>query len=221
MAGPAATSRPHNVPFVLLGAGLLWFGWFGFNAGSALHANELAGSAFVNTNTAAACAMLGWILMERLRDGMASTLGAASGAVAGLVAITPAAGYVTPVGSIVIGLLAGGVCALATAVKGKVGIDDALDVGAVHLVGGALGALLIGLLGSSDIGGRDGLFYGGGSRLLREQIVAVAAVVAYSFVVSLIIAGAVRLVHRLRVTADEEAEGLDTTQHGEVAYRLW
>ncbi|WP_306280718.1 ammonium transporter [Frankia sp. AvcI1] len=218
---PSGDFRPHNVPFVLLGAGLLWFGWFGFNAGSALHANELAGSAFVNTNTAAACAMLGWILVERLRDGMASTLGAASGAVAGLVAITPAAGYVTPVGSIVIGLLAGGVCALATAIKGKVGIDDALDVGAVHLVGGALGALLIGLLGSSDIGGRDGLFYGGGSSLLREQIVAVAAVVAYSFVVSMIIAGAVRLVHRLRVTPDEEAKGLDITQHGEVAYRLW
>ncbi|WP_101830842.1 ammonium transporter [Frankia canadensis] len=218
---PTGDFRPHNVPFVLLGAGLLWFGWFGFNAGSALSAGRLAGNAFINTNTAAACALLGWIIVERIRDGMASTLGAASGAVAGLVAITPAAGYVTPMGSIVIGFLAGGACALATAIKGKVGIDDALDVGAVHLVGGALGALLIGLLGCSDVGGRDGLFYGGDAGLLREQAVAVVAVVAYSFVASLLIAGAVRLVHRLRVTPDEEVEGLDTTQHGEVAYRLW
>jgi Amt family ammonium transporter len=215
---PGGNFRPHNVPFVLLGAGLLWFGWFGFNAGSALSAGELAGVAFMNTNTAAACALLGWIGIEKMRDGHATTLGAASGAVSGLVAITPACGYVSPLGSIVIGFLAGGTCALATAIKGKVGIDDALDVAAVHLVGGALGALLIGFLGTADTGGADGMFYGGGSELLKEQALAVGSVVAYSFFASLIIAGFINAVKRMRLSADEEREGMDTVLHGETAY---
>ena len=160
--------RPHNVPYVLLGAGLLWFGWFGFNAGSALAANNLAGYAFVNTNTATAAALLGWILVEKLRDGHATTLGAASGAVAGLVAITPAAGFVSPVGSIFVGLLAGVICCLCTTIKFKLKLDDALDVGAVHLVGGVLGALLIGFFGTKVTGiGVDGIFYGGGAHLLQ------------------------------------------------------
>ncbi|MBL7501033.1 ammonium transporter [Frankia sp. CNm7] len=215
---PDGNFRPHNVPFVLLGAGLLWFGWFGFNAGSALKANELAGFAFVNTNTAAACALLGWILTEKLRDGRSTTLGAASGAVAGLVAITPAAGYVTPVGSICIGLIAGVVCASVTGIKGKIGIDDALDVGAVHLVGGSLGALLIGFWGSSQTGGADGFFYGGGLDLLTKQALAVGAVVAYSFIVTLVIGYLIRMFVRMRMSVDEEREGMDIALHGERAY---
>ena len=142
---PGGDFRPHNVPYVLLGAGLLWFGWFGFNAGSALGANNVAATAFVNTNTATAAAILGWLLVEKLRDGKATTLGAASGAIAGLVVITPACGFVSPLGAICLGLIGGAACALATGLKRKIGIDDALDVGAVHLVGGVLGALLIGL----------------------------------------------------------------------------
>src|SRR4051794_36742011 len=155
--------RPHNLPFTLLGAGLLWFGWFGFNAGSALGANNLAGYAFVNTNTATAAAMLGWIVVEKFRDGHCTTLGAASGAVAGLVAITPAAGFVSPMGSILLGFVAGALCSLAVLLKYRLGYDDALDVVGVHLVGGVAGALLIGFLGTKATGiGLDGVFYGGG-----------------------------------------------------------
>jgi Amt family ammonium transporter len=217
---PGGSFRPHNVPFVLLGAGLLWFGWFGFNAGSALSAGQLAGMAFMNTNTATACALLGWITIERLRDGHATTLGAASGAVSGLVAITPACGFVSPLGSIVIGFLAGGACALATAIKGKVGIDDALDVGAVHLVGGSLGALLIGFLGTNDTGGANGLFYGGGTKLLQEQILAVASVVTYSFLVTLVLAAAINVFKKIRLSPEQEREGMDTVLHGESAYEF-
>nr|MDT0665236.1 ammonia channel protein [Micromonospora sp. DSM 115978] len=155
-----------------------------------------------------------------LRDGRATTLGAASGAVTGLVAITPACGYVTPLGAICIGFIAGGTCALATAIKGKVGIDDALDVGAVHLVGGSLGALLIGLWGTSDTGGRDGLFYGGGTKLLVDQSLAVGAVVLYSFAATLIIMYVVGFVFRLRLTKHEEIDGMDIALHGETAYQL-
>jgi ammonium transporter, Amt family len=215
---PGGNFRPHNVPFVLLGAGLLWFGWFGFNAGSALSAGKLSGIAFVNTNTATAAALLGWLIVERLRDGKATTLGAASGAVAGLVAITPACGYVSPMGSIFIGLIAGAVCALATAIKGKVGIDDSLDVGAVHLVGGILGALLIGFFGTTDTGGADGVFYGGGFTLLGKQALAVVVVVVYSFVVSYILATLVNLVFKMKMTDEEQLEGMDTVLHGETAY---
>jgi Amt family ammonium transporter len=215
---PGGNFRPHNVPFVLLGAGLLWFGWFGFNAGSALSAGNLSAIAFVNTNTATAAAMLAWLGVEKLRDGHATTLGAASGAVAGLVAITPACGFVTPMGSIFIGLIAGGLCALCTAIKGKVGIDDSLDVGAVHLVGGVTGALLIGFWGSSDTNGADGLFYGGGMTLFWKQLLAVAAVVAYSFIATFIICFVVNLVIKMRLDDDEELEGMDAILHGETAY---
>ncbi|MHB1738848.1 MAG: ammonium transporter [Actinomycetes bacterium] len=217
---PKEQMRPHNVPFVLLGAGLLWFGWFGFNAGSALAANSLAGYAFVNTNTATAAALLAWMLTEKIRDGHATTLGAASGAVAGLVAITPAAGYVSPLGSILIGLAAGVVCALAVGLKFRFGFDDALDVVGVHLVGGVLGALLIGLVGTATIGGADGLFYGGGLALLGKQAVDVVVTVAYSFTVTYLLARVLDRVMGLRVGAEEEYVGLDMTQHAESAYDM-
>jgi Amt family ammonium transporter len=219
---PGGNFRPHNLPFVLLGAGLLWFGWFGFNAGSELGADTRAGLAFINTNTATAAAMLAWLGVEKLRDGKATTLGAASGAVAGLVVITPACGFVNPIGSIALGLIGGGACALATSIKGKVRIDDALDVGAVHLVGGVLGALLIGWFGTHTAGGTsvDGVFYGGGFHLLKEQAIAVVAVVAYAFVASLIIAKVIDLIMGMRVKAEDEDEGMDTTMHGESAYEF-
>src|ERR1019366_6618179 len=185
---PKERMRPHNVPYVLLGAGLLWFGWFGFNAGSALAANTLSAYAFVNTNTATGAALIGWILTEKLRDGHSTTLGAASGAVAGLVAITPACGFVSPMASIVIGLAAGAVCCLATSLKNIFKFDDALDVVGVHLVGGVLGALLIGLFGTAMVNGANGVFYKGGWTLMGHQILAVAAVVGYSFVVTYILA---------------------------------
>ena len=211
--------RPHNLPFTLLGAGLLWFGWFGFNAGSALGANNLAGYAFVNTNTATAAAMLGWIIVEKLRDGHPTTLGAASGAVAGLVAITPAAGFVSPMGSIILGFVAGALCSLAVLLKYRLGYDDALDVVGVHLVGGVAGALLIGFLGSDATGiGIDGVFYGGGWHLMRLQATAVGAAVGYSFVATLIIAKVIDLIMGLRLTKDEEQEGMDTVLHAETAY---
>jgi len=215
---PKERMRPHNVPFVLLGAGLLWFGWFGFNAGSALSANTLSAFAFVNTNTATGAALLGWILVERLRDGHATTLGAASGAVAGLVAITPACGFVSPMGSIAIGFAAGIVCSFAVGLKNKFGYDDALDVIGVHLVGGVLGALLIGLFGTKLTNGANGLFYGGGLTLLGKQAIAVAAVVAYSFVATYIIAKVIDLLIGLRVTVEQEVAGLDLSQHAETAY---
>jgi ammonium transporter, Amt family len=212
--------RPHSLPFVLLGAALLWFGWFGFNAGSALAANDTAAVAFTTTNTATAAAMIGWLICEKFRDGHPTTLGAASGAIAGLVAITPAAGFVTPVGSIILGLVAGVVCCLATGLKFKFGFDDALDVVGVHLVGGVLGALLIGFLGAAATGiGADGLFYGGGLTQMGKQLAAVGAAVAYSFVVTYLIAKVVGMLFGgLRVSEDVEMEGLDVNLHAESAY---
>ena len=207
-----------SLPFVLLGAGMLWFGWFGFNAGSALGANQSAAWAFINTNTAAGAAVLGWIFVERFQGGKATTFGVASGAIAGLVAITPAAGYVKPVGAIAIGLLAGLLCCVACRIKFKAGYDDALDVVGIHLVGGLVGALAIGFLGTSEVGGVDGLFYGGGAGLLGEQALAVAVVFAYSFVATLIIAKVLDLAFTLRVTDEDEEAGLDASLHGEVAY---
>jgi ammonium transporter, Amt family len=215
---PRDNFRPHNVPFVLLGVGLLWFGWFGFNAGSALGATTSAGYAFVNTNTATAAALLGWLIIEKIRDGHPTTLGAGSGAVAGLVAITPAAGYVSPLGSILLGLLAGAICCACTTLKFKIGLDDSLDVGAVHLVGGILGALLIGFLGDSGVGGADGLFYGGGFKLLGKQALAVATTVGYSFIVTLILAYLINFFWKMTMTQDEQLEGMDTVLHNETAY---
>jgi ammonium transporter, Amt family len=217
---PKERMRPHNVPFVLLGAGLLWFGWLGFNAGSELAADGTAGFALLNSVVATAAAMLGWLVVEKVRDGHSTTLGAASGLVAGLVAITPACGFVTPVGSIWIGLIAGIVCALAVSVKFKFGFDDSLDVFAVHLVGGILGALSIGFFGQDAVNslGRDGLFYGGGFGQLGRQAVGVGSVLVFTFVVTFLIAKVIDVTMGLRVSRDVELEGLDINLHAESAY---
>jgi Amt family ammonium transporter len=214
--------RPHNVPFVLLGAALLWFGWFGFNAGSALGANNLAAYAFVNTNTATAAALLAWIAVEKIKYGKPTTLGAASGAVAGLVAITPAAGFVSPMGSIVIGVLAGAICPLALSLKTKFGFDDSLDVVGVHLVGGIVGSLCVGLLATVDTNsaGADGLFYGGGFSLLGKQALAVICVIAYCALLTFIIMKVIGLFTKNRVTEEDEITGLDLALHGETAYEF-
>ena len=214
--------RPHSLPLVLLGAGLLWFGWFGFNAGSALGANAVAGLAFINTQVAAGGALLGWILTEKFRDGHPTTLGAASGAVAGLVAITPACAFVAPWAAVVIGFIAGAVCALAVGLKYRLGYDDALDVVGVHLVGGIIGSLAIGFFGSSAVNsvGLDGLFYGGGTALLVKQALGVVLVMAYSFVATLIIGYAIEKTIGFRVTNDKELIGVDQTEHAESAYEL-
>ncbi|TDC62599.1 ammonium transporter [Actinomadura sp. GC306] len=217
---PKEPMRPHNLPFVLLGAGLLWFGWFGFNAGSAGAANEIAGISFINTIAATCAAAFAWIVVEKLRDGSSTTLGLASGIVAGLVAITPACAFVTPLGAIAIGAVAGAVCAFAVSLKYKLGYDDALDVVGVHLVGGIVGALLIGILATTAVndGGADGLLAGGGLSLLGKQAVAVLATLAYSFVVTYVIAKIIDLVMGFRVSEDDEAAGLDSTAHAETAY---
>ena len=215
--------RPHNLPLVMIGTGLLWFGWFGFNAGSALAANGTAGLAFVNTQVATAAGLIAWIGTERLRDGHATTLGAASGAVAALVAITPACGSVTPVGAIAVGLVAGGLCCFAIGLKNRFGYDDALDVVGVHLVGGLAGTLLIGLLASdSSTGSADlrGLFYGGGGTLLGKQAVAAGAVLVYSFVLTYLIALVLKATMGLRISQEDEITGIDQTSHAETAYEF-
>ena len=213
--------RPHNLPLVMIGTGILWFGWFGFNAGSALGANGISGLAFVNTQVATAAGLLAWIALERIRDGHPTTLGAASGAVAGLVAITPACGSVTPIGAILVGLAAGALCAVAVTFKYKAGYDDALDVVGVHLVGGLVGTLMIGLVASdTSTGSADlrGLFYGGGLDLLGKQAIAAGAVLAYSFVLTFLIALAIKATIGLRINDDDEVAGIDTTAHAESAY---
>ncbi len=213
--------RPHNLPLVMLGAGLLWFGWFGFNAGSALAANGLASLAFVNTQVATAAALLAWIGTERLRDGHATTLGAASGAVAGLVAITPACAAVTPMFAIVIGLVAGGACCFAVTFKHKLGYDDSLDVVGVHLVGGLVGTLMIGMVGDKEFAaGSDGLLLGGGVDLLVKQALAAGSVLVYSFVLTFVIAYLIKFTIGLRVSEEEEVTGIDQTVHAESAYEL-
>ncbi|MFM1937579.1 MAG: hypothetical protein RLZZ320_437 [Actinomycetota bacterium] len=214
--------RPHSLPLVLLGAGLLWFGWFGFNAGSALGANNITGLAFINTQVATAGALLGWILTEKIRDGHPTTLGAASGAVAGLVAITPACAFVAPWAAVVIGFIAGVVCALAVGLKYKLGYDDALDVVGVHLVGGIIGSLAIGFFGSSAVNsvGLDGIFYGGGTDLLAKQALGVGLVFAYSFVATLIIGFVIEKTIGFRVQSEKELIGVDQTEHAESAYEI-
>jgi ammonium transporter, Amt family len=213
--------RPHNLPLVLLGAGLLWFGWFGFNAGSALAANGLASVAFLNTQVATAGAALGWIVVEKLRDGHATTLGLASGAVAGLVGITPACASVTPMGAIALGVVTGAICAFAVSLKYRFGFDDSLDVVGVHLVGGATGSLLIGLLASDTVtGGPRGLFYGGGLSQLGKQAVAVVAVGAYSFVVAWILGKLIDKTIGFRVSEEDEVSGVDAALHAETGYEL-
>jgi Amt family ammonium transporter len=212
---PREAMPPHALPYSLLGAGILWFGWFGFNAGSALGANNLAATAFVNTNTAAAAAMLGWLLAERIKGGHATTLGAASGCVAGLVAITPCAGFVNPMASVAIGFIAGVLCLLFVQLKFKLGYDDSLDVVAVHLVGGMTGSLLLGVFATEASGG---LLAGGGASLLGKQFVAVAATFIWSFVVSFVLAKMIDATMGLRVPPDDEEQGLDLSQHSETAY---
>jgi Amt family ammonium transporter len=213
--------RPHNLTLVMLGAGLLWFGWFGFNAGSALGANHSAAVVFVTTLCAGAAGSLGWLLLERVRDGHATTLGAASGMVAGLVAITPSCGSVSPLGALVVGLAAGVVCALAVGLKYRWGYDDSLDVVGVHLVGGLVGTLAIGLLATAAAPtGVDGLFYGGGAGQLGKQAVGAAVVLVYAFTVSLLIARAVDRVMAIRVDEEHEITGIDLVIHAETAYDL-
>ena len=221
---PRHPMPPHSLPLTLLGTGILWFGWFGFNAGSALAANTVAAQAFMNTFVAAAAAMIGWLIVERLKVGHATTLGAASGAVAGLVAITPCAGFVGGVAPIIIGLIAGVVCYLAISLKFKLGYDDALDVVGVHLVGGLLGSILLGLFADASVNaaGRDGVFFGGGWGLFGEQLLAVSVVMIFSFVVSLVIGVLLEKVLRqgIRVSPEDEEQGLDLTQHSEQGYAL-
>ena len=218
---PREAMPPHSLPLTLLGTGILWFGWFGFNAGSALAANGVAAQALMNTFVAASAAMLGWLLVELIKDGKATTLGAASGAVAGLVAITPCAGFVGGLASIPIGLAAGIICFLAIQLKFKLGYDDSLDVVGVHLVGGLVGSILLGVFADTKVNelGFDGLAFGG-SDLLIDQIVASFATLAFSFVVSFILAKLVDVTIGLRVTEDQEDEGLDLSQHAEQAYSL-
>ncbi|AUI60796.1 ammonium transporter [Amycolatopsis sp. BJA-103] len=217
---PKGTGRPHNVPFVLLGAALLWFGWYGFNAGSSLAANDLAAVAFTNTTVATAAAILGWLIIEQIKIGKPTTLGAASGAVAGLVAITPAAGFVSPLGAIAIGLIAGALCALAISLKFRFGFDDSLDVVGVHLVGGLVGTLLIGFFGTTSVNslGVDGLFYGGGLGQLGKQALAAAVVLGYSFVLTFVIGWVIKKLGGFRVSAEDEVSGIDEAQHAESAY---
>jgi Amt family ammonium transporter len=214
--------RPHSLPLVMLGAGLLWFGWFGFNAGSSLAANGTAALALINTQVAAAAAVLGWLLVEKVRNGHATSLGAASGAVAGLVAITPACAFVAPWAAVVIGLLAGAICALSVGIKYKLGFDDSLDVVAVHLIGGIWGSLAIGLFGSSAVNSLslDGIFYGGGTALLGKQALGVGLVFAYSFIATLIIGYAIEKTIGFRVKKDAEVEGIDLNEHAETAYEM-
>jgi ammonium transporter len=217
---PKEPMRPHNLPFTLLGASLLWFGWFGFNAGSALTAGDLAAVAFTNTMVATSAATLGWLIVEQFRDGKPTTLGAASGAVAGLVAITPAAGYVGPLGGIAIGFIAGILCALAVGLKFRFGFDDSLDVVGVHLVGGLVGTLLIGFFGTVSVNslGADGIFYGGGATQLGKQAIAAFAVMGYSFVLTTIIALLIKYTIGFRVSEEAEVTGVDENEHAETAY---
>lgn len=211
--------RPGNLVSVMLGSALLFVGWFGFNAGSALGANWVAATAFVNTVAATATAVLGWLLVERLRDGHATSLGAASGVVAGLVGITPAAHSVSPVGALLLGAITGALCALAVPLKFRLGYDDALDVVGVHLVGGLVGTLLVGFLADpSSPAGVAGLLYGGGAGQLGRQAVGAVAVMIFSFLVSLLVAVAIDRTMGLRVTGPDERSGLDVAIHAEQAY---
>ncbi len=221
---PGHPMPPHSLPFTLIGAGILWFGWFGFNAGSALKGDGIAAQALVNTHMAAAAAMLGWLVVERITSGHATTLGAASGLVAGLVAITPCAGFVGGMAPIYIGLIAGGVCALAVSLKFKFGYDDSLDVVGVHLVGGLAGSLLLGFFADAAINpaGADGVFLGGGFGLFGEQVLAVVATMVWSFAVTfgiVFVLGKV-LPGGIRVSEEDEETGLDLSQHSETGYAL-
>lgn len=213
--------RPHNLPLVMLGAGLLWFGWFGFNAGSALAANNTAAVAWVNTLVATGAACLGWLVTEQLRDGHATSLGGASGVVSGLVAITPACSSVSPLGAIAIGAGAGVLCALAVGLKYVLGYDDSLDVVGVHLVGGLWGTLAVGLFATAAApAGVDGVLYGGGFDQLGRQAVGAFAVLTVSFVATYLLASALHKSVGLRISPDDELAGVDFGQHAEQGYDL-
>lgn len=217
----AEIMHPHNIPMTVTGAAILWFGWFGFNAGSALTSGGLAGLAFATTHISAAAACLGWVTAEWLKTGKPTTLGAASGAVAGLVAITPAAGFIGPLSALALGFIAGAVCFYAVSLKWRFGYDDSLDVVGVHLVGGTLGALATGLLAQKVLNGAvaDGLLFGNAA-LLGKQAVAVAATIIYSFVATTVILRVIDAVIGLRVSDENENVGLDLSQHSEVGY-VW
>ncbi|WP_254811590.1 ammonium transporter [Streptomyces cavourensis] len=212
--------RPHSLPLVMLGAALLWFGWFGFNAGSWLGNDDGVGAVmFLNTQVATAAAVLGWLIYEKLRHGSFTTLGAASGAVSGLVAITPAGGSVSPLGAIAVGAIAGVLCAMAVGLKYKFGYDDSLDVVGVHLVGGIIGSVLVGFFATGGVqSDARGLFYGGGLEQLGKQVVGVVAVLAYSLVVSGLIALILHRTIGMRVSEDDEISGIDQVEHAETAY---
>ncbi|KOU39705.1 ammonium transporter [Streptomyces sp. WM6378] len=212
--------RPHSLPLVMLGAALLWFGWFGFNAGSWLGNDDGVGAVmFVNTQVATAAAMLAWLLYEKLRHGSFTTLGAASGAVAGLVAITPSGGCVSPLGAIAIGAIAGVLCAMAVGLKYRFGFDDSLDVVGVHMVGGITGSLLVGLFATGGVQSTaKGLFYGGGLDQLGKQAIGVGAVLGYSLVVSAVLALLLDKTIGMRVPEDDEISGIDQVEHAETAY---
>lgn len=207
--------RPHNVPLVMIGAGLLWFGWFGFNAGSELAPDETAALVWINTTVATAAAMLGWLLVEKVRDGKGTSVGAASGVVAGLVAITPACGALSPLGSIILGVVAGGLSALAVGLKYRFGFDDSLDVVGVHLVAGLWGTVGAGLLSTTT-----GLFYGGGITQTLVQIVVALATIVISGVLTLVIALALKVTMGWRIPEDAEVSGIDQEEHAESAYEL-
>lgn len=218
---PREAMPPHNLPFTVLGTGILWFGWFGFNAGSALAANGLAAQALVNTHLAAGSAMLAWLVVERVKTGHYTTLGAASGAVAGLVAITPCAGFVGGLSPVAIGAVAGAVCYFALRLKLRFKFDDSLDVIAVHLVGGILGSVLLGIFSDKSVNalGADGVLNGGGWSLLGEQTLAVVVTFGFSFVVTYVVARILNATIGIRVSPEDELAGLDQSQHAEAAYQ--
>ena len=219
---PKTPMRPHNLTMVMLGAGLLWFGWFGFNAGSAYAADNTAAIAATNTLLATCAAGLAWLIVEKIRDKKATSLGAASGIVAGLVAITPACANVTPMGAILLGLVAGAVCAWAVTLKYKLGYDDSFDVVGIHLVGGLVGTLALGFLASDLVeeGGQNGLLYGGDLNLLIVQIIAAAGVMVYSLILAGIIALALKATIGIRSDEEDEVNGIDVAEHAETAYEL-
>ena len=218
---PKTPMKPHNLTLVMLGAALLWFGWFGFNAGSATAANNAAGVAFINTFAATCAAAIGWLVTERIRDGHATSLGAASGIVAGLVAITPACAAVSPMGALAIGVIAGVLCALAVGLKYRLRYDDSLDVVGVHLVGGLVGTLLIGFFATdASPTGINGLFYGGGLDQLWLQVIGAVAVLAYSLVLTTVIALILKVTMGIRASEDDEVAGVDLAYHAESAYEL-
>ncbi|MGV9762441.1 ammonium transporter [Micromonospora tulbaghiae] len=220
---PRESMKPHNVPMVALGAALLWFGWFGFNAGSELTADGVTALAFINTQVATAAALLGWIVVEWLRDGKPTLVGASSGAIAGLVAITPACAFITPAAAVLLGVVAGAVCALAVGLKYRLGYDDSLDVVGVHFVGGWIGCLWIGLFGTASVSSlvsTDGLFVGGDATLLGKQAISALIVSVYSFVVAFALGFVIDKTIGFRVSAEAEVDGIDIAEHAESGYDL-